>query len=296
MAAADDLSERLETFERRVVGRSISEDTYTEYKRWIKRFEQWWETNGDSGEPTIADLEDFDLLLTDPSTSLYPWVNDNQKSTPAVYSYSQRIIAISALKLWIRREYGRRIPEQPQDIAVGEPEPFQPTYLSPNEIRETIESAPEDCGCAGCKAALAVSYDAILRGAELCLLERGDVDLEAGTLSVTAVKGSRDSVLGLNDYTLDVLAEHIEAHDTSERLFTNTYGSPWTRNSWSSHFRTYHHEAGSHAFGRHSPILHMFESGEDFGTVYRRARHVNPPTTARYARLVGADTPDWAGR
>jgi integrase len=292
MSTPDDLAGRLETFEQRVVGRSISEDTYTEYERWIKRFEQWW----DGGEPTIAELEDFDLLLTDASTSLYPWVNNNQKPTPAVYSHSQRIIAISALKLWIRREYGRRIPEQPQDIVVGDPEPFDPTYLPPKEIREAVESASEACGCSGCTAALAVSYDAILRGAELCLLERGDVDLEAGTLSVTAVKGSRDSVLGLNDYTLDLLEDHSQTEDTTERLFTNTYGDPWTRNSWSSHFRTYHHEAGSHAFGRHSPILHMFESGEDFGTVYRRARHVNPPTTARYARLVGADTPDWAAR
>ncbi len=80
-----------------------------------------------------------------------------------------------------------------------------------------------------------------------------------------------------------------------ERLFHNAYGRPWKPDSWSQHFRTQHHDAGWHSFGRHSAISNRLSAGEDFGDVYRRARHQSPAMTTRYARIVDAPIPDWAG-
>ena len=62
----------MDRFRERVVGRSIGEDTFTAYKLWIERFEQWF--TGD--EPSIRDLEDFDSMLEDPARPTYAWEND----------------------------------------------------------------------------------------------------------------------------------------------------------------------------------------------------------------------------
>lgn len=281
-----------EQFRERVVGRKVQEDTYNEYIRWIKRFEAWF----DGSEPSIIDLEDFDTMLAVDGPVDYPWVNKRGRSPPPEYAYSSRVIAISAVKLWIRRQYGVDIPEKPQDIVIGSKSDFDPTYLSREEIRDTIENAADGCNCHGCKAALALSYDAILRAAELCLLTYDDLDLRRGTLDVTAVKKSRDSELSLGGHTVTILQQYAgEDGRGSGPLFTNTYGNSWTRNAWSNHFSRNHHPAGSHAFGRHTPILHMLDAGVPFGDVYRRARHRNPQTTAQYARIVGTNVPSWVG-
>jgi integrase len=277
-------------FKERVVGRSISEDTFDAYWLWIKRFETWTDA-----EPTLPILEDFDSFLDNPRRTDYPWTNATGRPAPDSYSHSSRTQAASALVMWARRQYGINVPEQPDDIVRGEPEPFDPTYLTRDVIWETIEEAPEACSCYGCRAALAVSYDAILRASELAILSVSDLNLDAGELAVTATKKSRDSTLTLGDETVTILRDYLDGREANtDRLFTNTYGGDWTKQAWSDHFRLYHHEAGSHSWGRHTPILHMLQAGSSFGDVYRRARHQNPSTTAKYARYVDADVPSWA--
>jgi len=284
--------EDMQTFRRRVVGRSIGEDTFEAYQLWIRRFEDWY----DGDDPTLRDLEDFDTLLEDPSQPVYPWANNVGRPAPSSYSYSSRNQAMSALKMWIRRQYDREIPEQPGDIVIGEEEEFDPTYLSRERVREIIEQAPSACNCDGCQAALSLSYDAVMRASELVRCRVSDVDLENGDVYVRASKGSRDSTVTISDHTVSLIEEWLAISDHSTgKLFTNTYGSPWTKGSWATHVIEYHCEEGSHAFGRHTPILHMLQSGMSFGDVYRRARHKSPATTARYARYVDVDVPSWAG-
>jgi integrase len=277
-------------FKERVVGRSISEDTFDAYWLWIKRFERWTDA-----EPSLPILEDFDSFLDSERRTDYPWTNATGRPAPDSYSHSSRTQAISALVMWARRQYGINVPEQPDDIVRGEPEPFSPTYLTREDVSETMEAAADGCNCYGCRAALAVSYDAILRASELVILSVDDLSLESQELAVTAKKGSRDSTLTLGDRTTDILRDYLDNRESdSDRLFTNTYGGDWTKQAWSDHFRLQHHEAGSHSWGRHTPILHMLQSGSSFGDVYRRARHQNPSTTAKYARYVDAEVPSWA--
>jgi integrase len=292
------LEQDLQKFRERMVGRSVTEDTFAEYERWIGRFESWY----DGSDPGLAALEDFDSLLALPERSRYPWSNPPGPSAPDSYAYRTRIIALSAVKQWVRRHYGTRIPEQPSDIALGEEEEFDPTYLDRDRVEEIIEEASEACNCEGCSVALQVSYDAVLRAAELARLTYGDIEIPPGepvedaAVDVTAVKGSRDTKIEVSQSTAEALAEHMDSGAApGDPLFTNTYGDGWNRNSWASHVRRYHCESGSHSWGRHTPILHMLESGVDVGTVYRRARHVNVKTTAKYARYVGRGVPGWLG-
>lgn len=284
--------EDMERFRARVVGRSIGEDTFTAYRLWIERFEGWY----DGSEPSLRDLEDFDTMLEDPTQSHYPWDNAVGRPAPSSYSYSSRNQAISAIKKWVRRHYDVNIPEQPGDIVRGEEEVFRPTYLSRERVREIIESATTSCSCDGCAAALALSYDAVLRASELVKVEVGDVDFDTREVDVRATKGSRDSQIRVSADTIEEIRAYYNAADhSSGRLFRNTYGDVWNKGSWATHVSRKHVDEGSHAFGRHTPILHQLEAGVEFGDVYRRARHKNPSTTARYARHVDVDVPSWAG-
>jgi integrase len=303
MASAD-LDAALDTFADRVVGRAISEATYTDYEKWIRRFEAWLEQSG-MDDPDIAELEDFDNFLADESRTDYPWDDGTGQSPPPGYAYRSRVNAASAVKLWVRRQYGTRIPETPDEICLGEPEPFDPTYLQPSAVGDTTTSAGEDCDIDGCGTALRLSYDAILRASELVRIRREDVDLDAGTVYVRATKGSQNAEVGVDSRTLDALQAHMEANPGRERLFVNSYDRAWKPSAWATHVWRSHTDAGSHAIGRHSPIMHRLEGAspgfmdagfgeEDFGDVFRRARHHTPSMTVRYARVVGISVPEWA--
>lgn len=295
--ADDDVSD----FRERVVGRRINSDTYDLYENWIRRFEVW----RTGGEPDINDLIDFDSYLQNPDITDYAWENARGRPAPDEYAYSSRNVAISAVKLWVRLQYGVTIEEDSQHIIAGEPEPFDPHYLSRDDIHGVYDSAGEDCPLPGCEAALRLSYDAILRASELVLLEREDVDFDAGTVYVTATKGSQNAELSVTQDTLDTVREYVEANPGRAEggLFKNSYGRRWTKKVWATHVRRKHHEAGAHAFSRHSPIVHRLEhpewfpdmdEGDAFGQVFQRSRHSSPSMTSSYARVIGAEIPDWA--
>ena len=302
--SAGTMDGRIDAFRERVGGRSVSEGTFKDYQRWIRRFEMWCASMG-VDEPGIADVEDFDSFLADESRTEYPWENVRGRPAPDAYSYRSRINAASAVKLWITREYNTRLPETPSDICIGEPAPFDPTYLPPQEVTETVTAAEEACTVDGCEAALRLSYDAVMRASEVVSVTRDDIDLDAGTVYVRATKGSQNAEVGIDRQTADALEAFMQRYPDRDRLFRNAYGRAWQASAWATHVQRKHASAGSHAFGRHSPVMHRLEGADvaimdapftdDFGDVFRRARHSNPSMTVKYARVVGVDIPEWAG-
>lgn len=287
MAATDD---NISQFRERITGRRVNESTAGKYARWARRFEMWRPGRG----PDLDNLIDFDSVLADDGWTDYPWENTTGRPSPDEYAYRSRRVALSAVKLWCRIHHGVRIEEEVQYIVGGEPDPFEPDYISREDVKAVVDGAPDECNCAGCEAALRLTYDAILRAAELTLLTTDDIDLDAGTVDVTSVKGSMNATLGISDETAAALRRHLRENDPAVKLFTNTYGNGWKPSSWCSHVRKNHHEVGAHSLGRHTPIVHRLESGEDFGRVYQRARHRHPEMTSRYARVIDIEIPDWA--
>jgi integrase len=294
-------NQHVEAFRNRVVGRRIKENTYNVYEPWVKRYEMW----RSGGEPTLGGLIDFDSMLADAERSEYPWEYTTGRKQPDGYAYRTRVVALSAAKLWSRVHYDARIEEEVQHIAEGEPAPFDPPYLSRDDVARVLASAEENCNNPDCEAMLHLTYDALLRCAEVVTVEREDIDLDRGTLDVRPVKGGLNMTVGLSRETVEVLRSHLRDDAGRGKVFTNTYGNGWKPTSWSTHFRDYHHEVGAHSFGRHSPIMHrlsapaefetMDQDGDPFGQTYRRSRHHHPSMTTRYARLLDTEVPDWAG-
>jgi integrase len=298
------MDQRLDQFRERVVGRGITEQTYTDYEKWIRRFESWLAVEGRSFSG-IGDLEDFDTFLADESRDSYPWANGRGRHPPDSYAYKSRVNAACAVKRWVRREYSTRIDDPPEDICLGSEDVFDPTYLDPADAGVVIDDADSACDIGGCQAALLLSYDAILRASELVRVRREDVDLSAGTLYVRASKGNDNAVVGLDQQTVAALQSHMNKYPQRERLFRNSYDRAWQSTAWSTHVLRNHCDAGAHSVGRHSPIMHRLEGADPpfldesfdaggFGGVFRRARHNYPSTTVKYAQVVGVSVPQWA--
>lgn len=279
----------IDEFADHVRGREITNDgTLSDYVRWVGRFELW----RPGGEADEEMLRDFDSYLADEEVADYPWSNDRGGPPPAEYAYQTRVKALSALKYWLGYQYDADVPTKINDLALGEPEPFDPTVLPEREIRRIVNTA-SDCGNEDCRMAIKLGYDCILRGAELSNVRREDVDRDTKSLFVRSVKGSNRVTVGLSRETWTMLRRFLDRHPDRDRLFQNAYERAWKPDAWSQHFRRKHHEAGWHAVGRHSAITNRLRKGEDFGKVFQRARHQNPTMTLRYASIVDADVPEW---
>lgn len=287
-----DIDARISSFEQQVDGREVTnEDTLEDYVRWIKRFEKW----NTEDEPDEITLREFDRwLATNPSfdwNMTRPIDNDEERSG---YAYRTRIKALSALKLWLKVEYRQEVPTKVQNIALGEAPDHDPEWLSVGDVEQVIDNADDACDCDDCQTLLEVGYDAIMRAAEICEVRMEDVDLENGIIYVKAKKGSKNASIGLSDDAHFALERHISKHPDRDYLFKNSYGRKWKPKALSTHFIRKHHEVGIHSFTRHSAIIHRLNDGQELGEVSRRARHRNISTTMIYARLVGADIPQWA--
>lgn len=286
-------SDATQEFAEDILGRDVgAEDTADRYSRWALRFEAW----KPAGEPSADMLRDFDSFLQDEDRIDYPWENARGRPAPASYAYQTRISALSGVKLWAEYSYDQRIEKEVQNLSKGEPAPFEPTVLDPGTIETVIQTAPAACDNPECQVAIRVGYDAIMRGAELADVRAEDVNPEDRSLYVRAKKGSEPTNIVLGNQAWSALKRHYDTHQDRDFLFRNSYGRAWTAAAWNQHFRRKHHEAGFHAFARHSAVSNRLKAGEDFGDVFLRARHSQPQTTLKYVEQAGADAPDWANR
>lgn len=284
--------DEIKQFKEDVRGREVnSEQTLDDYARWIRRFEGWW----DGGTPTETALRRFDQYLCDEEE--FPWkttrpIESGGRET--TYAFQTRVKALSALKLWCRVYYNTVIENEPQNMALGEAEEFNPDLLSVEEVQGVVDEAPEACPADDCQVALQLGYDAIMRCAEVAQASVEDLDLSNGIIHVVGKKGSMAADIGLSTVTVTMLQDHVSRLNGRRRLFHNSYDNPWNPTSLSWHFIQYHHPVGFHSFSRHSPIAHRLQRGEPLGEVSRRARHANISTTVQYGRIVGTEVPSWA--
>lgn len=276
-------------FKRRILGLDIADEKNANaYCRWVDRFHDWREMPEDV-EITENDLIDFADALEECHSGDLPWTPHTDS-----YGHSSRVQAVSAVMLWARRVQNVQFTTDAPDLVRGDPDEFDPTILDRDTTQAILE---EDCGHPGCLAARTVAYDAVMRAAEVVSLRPDDVDPAEGTVYVRGKKGSQNRHIGVDDRTMTLLVDQIERvnrwfSNPTKLFYTASGAKGWSPNAFCEHFRRKHHDAGAHSFGRHTPIVHRLEDGEDFGSVYLRARHQHPSMTARYAARAGRTAPN----
>jgi site-specific recombinase XerD len=171
-------------------------------------------------------------------------------------------------------------------------------YLSPSDVLHILKAARESSTRDWCM--FLVTFRHALRSQEVRQLKLSDVDLDAMSIAIARVKGSRSSVQSLDRHkgepTLDeVIALRawlkVRAEDGSQILFPSQKGGTLTRMQLLRLFRKYAQAAGiaprlahPHAL-RHALCSMMAAQHADVYAIQQRAGHKNISNTMIYTHV-----------
>ncbi len=145
------------------------------------------------------------------------------------------------------------------------------------------------------RAILEMLYSSGLRASEVINIKMGDINFEAGFITVTG-KGSKERVIPVNELALKTLTDYIEnsrpdilKKRTSQYLFIAKGGKPMTRQRLWQIIKTY--SAGlsvnisPHTL-RHCFASHLLDGGADLRALQKMLGHTDISTTQIYTKVT----------
>ena len=145
------------------------------------------------------------------------------------------------------------------------------------------------------KANFLVAYRHGLRASEIGLLQRADMDVKQGRISIHRLKGSISGVYPLQPDVLKAIRSYLRTRtDESSYLFVSNRGVPISRYMLHHLMQTYVEVAGLPSEKRkfhclkHSIATHLLDAGGDLAFVKDWLGHANIQNTTIYARLTTA--------
>ena len=165
------------------------------------------------------------------------------------------------------------------------------TFLTQDEVRQLFKVIRSKRD----KAIFMVAYRHGLRASEIGLLQRADVDVKQGRISIQRLKGSLSSVYPMQPDTLNVIRSYLRTRaDESPYLFVSNRNVPISRFMLHHLMQTYGELAGLPEEKRkfhclkHSIATHLLDAGADLAFVKDWLGHANIQNTTIYARLTTA--------
>src|SRR6266568_6216187 len=145
------------------------------------------------------------------------------------------------------------------------------------------------------KAIFLMAYRHGLRASEIGLLQRADVDVKQGRVSIHRLKGSISGVYPMQPDVLKVIRSYLRTRgDESPYLFVSNRNVPISRFMLHHLMQTYGELAGLSVEKRkfhclkHSIATHLLDAGADLAFVKDWLGHANIQNTTIYARLTTA--------
>ncbi len=145
------------------------------------------------------------------------------------------------------------------------------------------------------QAIFKTAYRHGLRASEVGLLQRTDVDLKQGRISIQRLKGSLSGVYPMQPDVTKLLRSYLRSReDDSPYLFISNRNVPIDRRTLWVMMTNYAIAAGiskdKHKFHclKHSIATHLLDAGEDLSFVKDWLGHANIQNTTIYARLTTA--------
>lgn len=174
-----------------------------------------------------------------------------------------------------------------------------PRFLTEAEMKQLVEY-PERVKLLGARdtAILETLYSTGIRVGELVRINIGDIDLNKGTIKVTA-KGNRERLVPLGSYALEAVRCYMQEarpmlikgkKGRLEALFLNSKGGRLTDRGVRWLVKKYvrqlqlHDRTSPHTF-RHSFATHLLDSGADLRSVQELLGHARLSTTQIYTHL-----------
>ena len=145
------------------------------------------------------------------------------------------------------------------------------------------------------KAIFLVAYRHGLRASEIGLLQKTDVDMKQGRISIHRLKGSLSAVYPMQPDVLKAIRSYLRTRaDESPYLFISNRNVPIGRFMLLHLMQTYGEQAGIPMEKRkfhclkHSIATHLLDAGADLAFVKDWLGHANIQNTTIYARLTTA--------
>ena len=249
----------------------------------------------------LEDLESFfayysekkstdDLLETD----LYEFLKYELSLGRSVSTALRKLSSTRGFYVFLKKEghYKGAIP----DIETPKKPKHLPNCLSEEEVDKLL-NAPDLSSLSGIrdKAMLETMYSSGLRVSELLKLEKGQVNLTKGVITVFG-KGAKERKVPLSDYAIEYIRKYLnEVRNKSEYkgskyLFLSKKGEPISRVYFFKQVKKYSELAGietqvsPHTL-RHSFATHLLNHGAQLRIVQGMLGHTNIATTQIYTHV-----------
>jgi integrase len=151
------------------------------------------------------------------------------------------------------------------------------------------------------KALYLLAYRHGLRASEIGLLQRTDVDLKQGRITIHRLKGSLSGIYPLQPDVIKLLRSYLRTRtDASPYLFISNRGVPIDRRTLWCAMQTYGKKAGLppekrkfHSL-KHSIATHLLDARGELRFVQDWVGHKNVQNTTKYAQMTNPRRDDEA--
>jgi integrase len=151
------------------------------------------------------------------------------------------------------------------------------------------------------KVLFLLAYRHGLRASEIGLLQRTDIDLKQGRITIHRLKGSLSGIYPLQPDVIKLLRAYLRARtDASPYLFISNRGVPIDRRTLWCAMQTYGKQAGLPPEKRkfhnlkHSIATHLLDARGELKFVQDWVGHKNIQNTTKYAQLTNPRRDDEA--
>ena len=263
-----------------IAEKGLSPQTWSSYLEDIQAF-----FNHFSDKKTTDDLE---------STDLYEFLKYELAIGHSVSTALRRLSCLRNFFLFLKRDghYTGIIP----DIETPKKPKYLPNCLTDDEV-EALLNAPDLSTPSGLrdKAMLETMYSSGLRVSELLNLQKGQVNLTKGVITVFG-KGAKERKVPIADYAVEYIKEYIKEVrnkidvNHSKYLFLSKKGEPLSRVYFFKQVKKYSLDAGittnvsPHTL-RHSFATHLLNHGAQLRIVQSMLGHTNIATTQIYTHV-----------
>ena len=260
--------------------KGLSSQTWSSYLGDIEAFFQYFSDKNTTDDLLETDLNEF--LKYELSLGL------------SVSTALRRLSSMRSFYVFLKRDgyYQGNIP----DIEAPKKPLHLPTCLSEEEV-DALLSAPDLTSPSGIrdKAMLETMYSSGLRVSELLKLEKGQVNLSKGIVTVFG-KGAKERKVPISEYAIDFIKKYISEvrnkskNKESKYLFLNKQGNPISRIYFFKQVKKYSEMCGiekqvsPHSL-RHSFATHLLNHGAQLRVVQGMLGHTNIATTQIYTHV-----------
>ena len=263
-----------------LVEKGLSLQTWASYLEDLQAFFNYF-----SKKETTDDLSETDL---------YEFLKYELSVGHSVSTALRRLSSTRGFYLFLKKDglYTGNIP----DIETPKKPKHLPNCLSEDEV-EALLNAPDLSTPGGLrdKAMLETMYSSGLRVSELLNLEKGQVNLNKGVITVFG-KGAKERKVPIADYAVEYIRQYItEVRNKNENkgskyLFLSKKGEPLSRVYFFKQVKKYSELAGittnvsPHTL-RHSFATHLLNHGAQLRIVQGMLGHTNIATTQIYTHV-----------